>query len=230
LNKITSIWLFSWGGKGNLITQSWHKRIGNRIIGNVINKNKKDLRTYLDLRCKRKKIILCLIGGCESPNLMILQAPQPLILNSLKSIIVERRLFKIYNHWQRFVKSHNYWETVHAPGVVRKALTVEKRPSPNTEEKLNHHRWCRTLHQDGHSICKFQKSLIRTKKKKKKTTGPNKCLSTVALVYLFIFFKKSSWCSYCPQVQWWSFLCFWVSSLNCLCTLKEQVEHGQEIC
>jgi hypothetical protein len=167
LNKITSIWLFSWGGKGNLITQSWHKRIGNRIIGNVINKNKKDLRTYLDLRCKRKKIILCLIGGCESWNLMILQAPQPLILNSLKSIIVERRLFKIYNHWQRFVKSHNYWETVHAPGVVRKALTVEKRPSPNTEEKLNHHRWCRTLHQDGQSICKFQKSLIRTKKKKK---------------------------------------------------------------
>lgn len=119
---------------------------------------------------------------------MILQAPQPLILNSLKSIIVERRLFKIYNHWQRFVKSHNYWETVHAPGVVRKALTVEKRPSPNTEEKLNHHRWCRTLHQDGQSICKFQKSLIRTKKKKK-TTGPNICLSTVALVYYY-FFKK----------------------------------------
>jgi len=111
--------------------------------------------------------MLCLIGGCESSKLMILQAPQPLILNSLKSIIVERWLFKIYNHWQRFVESHNCWETVHAPGVVRKALTVEKRLSPNTEEKLNHHRWCRTLHQDGQSICKFQKSLIRTKKKKK---------------------------------------------------------------
>jgi len=160
---------------------------------------------------------------------MILQAPQPLILNSLKSIIVERRLFKIYNHWQRFVKSHNCWETVHAPGVVRKALTVEKRPSPNTEEKLNHHRWCRTLHQDGQSICKFQKSLIRTKKKKKK--------KLLALTYasqplpsFFFFFLNSSWCSYCPQVQWWSFLCFCVSSLNCLCTLKEQVEHGQETC
>jgi hypothetical protein len=190
LNKITSIWLFSWGGKGNLITQSWHKRIGNRIIGNVINKNKKDLRTYLDLRCKRKKIILCLIGGCESPNLMILQAPQPLILNSLKSIIVERRLFKIYNHWQRFVKSHNYWETVHAPGVVRKALTVEKRPSPNTEEKLNHHRWCRTLHQDGHSICKFQKSLIRTKKKKKKLLALTNASQPLPS-FIYLFFLKN---------------------------------------
>jgi sulfatase maturation enzyme AslB (radical SAM superfamily) len=70
--------------KGNLVSQSWNKSIGNKITSPMMFTKKKqkqkqrrirkDMRTYLDQRCKRKKLLSCLIGGCESPNITVLRA------------------------------------------------------------------------------------------------------------------------------------------------------------
>ena len=67
--------------KGNLVLQSWHKSIGNKITSPMMfiyiktkktKKNKKRYEKYIDQRCKRRKLLSCLIGGCESPNIIVL--------------------------------------------------------------------------------------------------------------------------------------------------------------
>jgi len=68
--------------------QSWHKSIGKKITSTMMFTKKKiirrkDLRTYLDQKCKKRKLLLCLIGACESPKLTI-----------------EKQPFKIHNHWE----------------------------------------------------------------------------------------------------------------------------------